>query len=72
MLDTSSDLAVRGGAPEVCEPGTPLTYRDIDVYRIDSAGASSYPRVTGAGGSAYEVSAVGGVLASTQAGGSVY
>jgi cyanophycinase len=60
------------GAPEVCAARTPLTYRDVDVYRIDTAGAFDLPAWTGSGGSSYRVSAVAGALTSTQAGGSVY
>jgi len=60
------------GAPEICAARTPLTYRNVDVYRIDSAGAFDLSMWSGGGGSAYQVSAVAGVLASTQPGGSVY
>lgn len=64
---------IEGGAPEVCEPGVPLTYRDVGVRRfgvgatgIDVAG---WPA---AGGTAYTVTAEAGVLSSTQPGGSAY
>jgi cyanophycinase len=61
------------GAPEVCANKTPLTYLNIDVYRIGAAsGSFDLANWTGTGGSAYEVSADAGVLTSTQAGASPY
>lgn len=61
------------GAPEVCKSDTPLTYRDIGVYRIGAAGGSFDLRAwRGRGGTSYSVSAVDGVLSSTQENGSLY
>ena len=60
------------GAPQVCEPKTPLTYQNIGVYRIDSTGAFDLGRWAGRGGVSYAVSANAGVLSSTQTGGSIY
>jgi len=60
------------GAPEVCEPKTPLTYQNISVYRIDSTGSFDLGKWSGHGGTTYTVSAVAGVLSSTQPGGSIY
>ncbi len=60
------------GAPEVCAPRTPLTYRNVDVYRIDATGAFDLSSWQGQAGTAYRVSAVAGVLSSTQPGGSIY
>ena len=60
------------GAPQVCEPKTPLTYQNIGVYRIDSTGAFDLGRWAGRGGVSYAVSANAGVLSSTQPGGSIY
>jgi len=60
------------GAPEVCEPKTPLTYQNISVYRIDSTGSFNLTKWSGQGGTTYTVSAVAGVLSSTQPGGSIY
>jgi cyanophycinase len=60
------------GAPEVCARRTPLTYRNVGVYRINMAGSFNLLTWTGTGGTAYRVSAEAGVLSSTQAGGSVY
>lgn len=60
------------GAPQVCQPGTPLTYQNIAVYRINSSGTFNLSTWKGRGGTSYTVSANAGVLSSTQANGSVY
>ncbi len=60
------------GLPEVCEEKTPLTYLDISVYRITNGASFNLVEWAGEGGTAYELSAVDGVLVSTQDGGSVY
>jgi cyanophycinase len=61
------------GAPEVCEKTTPLTFQDVSVYRISGAGAQfDLASWTGQGGTAYSLSAVEGMLSSTQPGGGVY
>lgn len=60
------------GAPQVCQPKTPLTYLDISVYRVDRSGSFNVVKWKGKGGTAYTVSATAGVLSSTQAGGSIY
>src|SRR5438067_4168257 len=60
------------GAPEVCQPKTPLTYQNISVFRIDSSGTFNLNHWTGKNGIAYTVSANAGVLSSTQPGGSPY
>ena len=60
------------GAPEVCQPNTPLTYQNISVYRINSSGSFNLSHWTGKNGTAYTVSANAGVLSSTQPGGSPY
>ena len=59
-----------GTPPEVCAPKTPLTLRDVDVYRIDAAGRFDLGRWTGRGGAAYRVTAEQGVLSSST--GTVY
>ena len=56
--------------PEVCQPGKPLTFRNIDVYRIRRGGHFHIPDWTGSGGAAYVLSAVDGKLESSN--GSVY
>jgi cyanophycinase len=60
------------GAPQVCQEKTPLTYQNIGVYRINATGTFSLSQWSGTGGTAYTVSANGGVLSSTQAGGDIY
>ena len=61
------------GLPQVCEKSTPLTYRDVAVYRLSEAGTQFDLRAwSGAGGTAYTLSAEEGVLTSTQPGGGIY
>jgi len=60
------------GGPQACQAGTPLTYLNIAVYRINSAGTFNLSMWKGTGGVSYAVSANAGVLSSTQAGGSIY
>lgn len=60
------------GPPQVCQPGTPLTYQNIAVYRINTAGTFNVPNWRGTGGVSYTVSANAGVLSSTQPGGGIY
>ena len=60
------------GQPEVCESKTPLTYRNIAVDRIHAGDVFNLSTWQRTGGSGYSISAVAGVLSSTQAGGSVY
>jgi cyanophycinase len=82
LIDNRGDGTVLGtgnvyfmeapGAPEVCAPKTPLTYRNIGVYRINASGSFDLSRWSGHGGVSYMVSAEVGVLSSTQPGGSIY
>ena len=58
------------GPPEVCSPGTPLTYSNISVYRIGPGGTFDIDRWKGTQGIAYTLSATAGVLTSSN--GSVY
>jgi cyanophycinase len=60
------------GRPEVCKPGTPLTFRNVSVYRVRAGGTFNVSNWTGAGGLGYTLSARSGVVESTQPGGSVY
>lgn len=60
------------GPPEVCEPKTPLTFRNISVYRITSTATFNLVTWQGNGGTAYTVSAEGGTLTSTQPSGDIY
>jgi cyanophycinase-like exopeptidase len=55
------------GAPERCEKGKPLTYRDVTVYRIGRDGGSfDLAHWQGTGGIAYTLSAEEGVLTSSR------
>jgi cyanophycinase len=58
------------GAPETCAPGVPLTYRDVAVYRVGPGGTFDLNRWKGTHGIAYKLSAVAGVLSSSN--GSIY
>ena len=61
------------GGPQVCASKKPLTYLDIAVYRINAPnGTFNLNAWTGTNGAAYAVSAVAGVLESTQANGNIY
>jgi cyanophycinase len=64
-------LSVRGG-PEVCRENTPLTFRDIIVYRGPSGSTFNLQDWKGKGGSAYSMSVVEGKIQSTQKGGGTY
>jgi cyanophycinase-like exopeptidase len=82
LIDTNGNATVVGsstayffeapGAPEVCKAKTPLTYKNVAVYRISGAGSFNLGNWGGSGGAGYSVSAVNGVLSSTQAGGAIY
>jgi cyanophycinase len=58
------------GPPEVCEPKTPLTYRNVSVYRIGPGGTFDVDRWQGTGGISYTLTAEAGVLSSSR--GEVY
>lgn len=58
------------GPPEVCAPDTPLTYRNVAVYRIGPGGTFDLDRWKGTHGISYTLHAVAGVLTSSN--GSVY
>jgi cyanophycinase-like exopeptidase len=55
-------------APERCEPGAPLTFRNVDVYRIGPGGHFDLAAWSGTGGISYRLSAEAGVLRSTRDG----
>jgi cyanophycinase len=59
-------------APQVCEPGKPLTIRDIAVYRLGRAGKFDIKAWRGEGGTAYTLSVEAGEVRSTQPGGGIY
>ncbi len=59
--------------PEVCRKNEPLTFRDVEVYRLSGAGSTFNLRNwTGSNVTAYNLSAIEGVLYSTQPDGSIY
>lgn len=61
------------GAPEGCRPNTPLTYKEISVYRLNAeAGKFDVSSWNGSGGTAYALSVKDGVLTSSQANGEIY
>lgn len=61
------------GPPEVCEKNSPLTFENVSVYRISAEGDTfNLVTWTGDNGTAYTLSAVEGVLTSTQEGGGIY
>jgi cyanophycinase-like exopeptidase len=60
------------GAPEVCSPGLPLTYRNVAVRRVGAGESFNVAGWRGSAGTAYTVTAEAGVLSSSQPGGSAY
>ena len=64
-------LSVRGG-PEVCRANTPLTFRDISVYRGLTGSEFNLKEWKGKRGTAYSLSVVDGKLESTQKNGDIY
>jgi cyanophycinase-like exopeptidase len=58
------------GPPEVCAAGTPLTFRNVAVYRIAPGATFDLGHWNGHGGLAYTLSAEAGVLSSSN--GSIY
>jgi cyanophycinase len=54
------------GTPELCEPGLPLTYRNVAVYRIRPGNSFDLSRWRGAGGIAYTLTVEAGVLSSSR------
>ncbi|MGO9088239.1 MAG: cyanophycinase [Candidatus Sulfotelmatobacter sp.] len=59
-------------APEICEQGAPLTFRNVKVYRVKTGGHFDLTSWTSAEGMAYSLSVVQGKIESTQAGGEIY
>jgi len=54
------------GPPEVCKAGTPLTFRNVAVYRVGPGGRFDLDHWQGEGGIAYTLSADNGVLSSSR------
>jgi cyanophycinase-like exopeptidase len=60
------------GAPEVCAKGLPLTFTSVSVYKVTPGARFDLGSWSGSGGTSYTLSAIEGVLYSTQDGGAVY
>jgi len=58
------------GPPEICQPRVPLTFHNVQVYRVDPSGWFDLTTWTGHEGIAYTLSADAGVLTSSN--GSIY
>ena len=69
---TAYFMQTPAGGPQICQPKTPLTFRDLSVYRVDASGSFDLPAWSGTNGASYQLSAETGVLTSTQANGSAY
>ena len=54
------------GPPEMCEPGIPLTYRNVAVYRIGPGNSFNLDRWRGNGGIAYTLTVEAGALSSSR------
>jgi cyanophycinase len=63
---------IRGGVPEICQPDTPLTYRNLAVYRVQPGSTFDVGAWRGRGGTAYTLNVVAGAVSSTQPGGAIY
>jgi cyanophycinase-like exopeptidase len=59
-------------APEVCEKGRPLAFRNIRVYRVKAGGHFDLNAWKGDSGTAYALSVEKGKIESTQASGGIY
>jgi cyanophycinase len=58
--------------PDVCSPGTPLSYQNIEVYHAPVGGTFNVTRWDGAGGTSYTLSVLKGEIHSTQSDGGLY
>ena len=58
--------------PKVCRSGTPLTFRNISVYRVRAGGHFALSTWQGSGGDSYSLSVDEGVIHSSQAHGAIY
>jgi cyanophycinase-like exopeptidase len=63
---------IRGGVPEICQPDTPLTYRNLAVYRAQPGASFDLGAWRGRGGTEYTLNVEAGAVSSTQPGGSIY
>jgi cyanophycinase-like exopeptidase len=58
--------------PDVCNPGQPLTFRNISVNHIPAGGHFDLSSWTGSGGTAYSLSVEKGKIESAQADHAIY
>jgi len=58
--------------PEVCKPGTPLTFREITVHALHAGDQFDVKHWTTTGGTSYKLSVESGAIESTQADGGIY
>lgn len=81
LVEPNGNVSLRGGAayflsartrPEVCLSKTPLTYRNLVVYKITGSATFNLSSWEGAGGKSYTLSAEAGVLISSQPDGAIY
>ena len=63
---------IRGGTPEICEGKTPLTYRNLAVFRAQPGSQFDIPSWSGHNGTWYTLDVVNGLITSNQPGGSIY
>jgi cyanophycinase len=59
-------------APEVCRPDTPLTIRNVSVYRAPAGAHFNLRSWTGDGGKSYSISVENGMIHTNQRENSVY
>ena len=75
--DGSAYILSPATAPDTCEPGKPLAWKNIDVFRISGNTSNAYSIVTHTpfdvpGTLSYQLSVSKGKITSTQPGGSIY
>jgi cyanophycinase-like exopeptidase len=58
--------------PEVCRPGTPLTFRNTTVYHAPSGSQFNLTRWRGTGGNTYSLEVDAGMMRSTQPKNKIY
>jgi cyanophycinase len=52
--------------PEQCTPGEPLTFREVEVYRLSAGGSFDVANWQGSGGTQYRLSAENGAIVSSR------
>lgn len=53
-------------AGHLCEPGKPLTFRGVNVYRVTASGTFDLPSWRGTGGLACSLDVIHGVVTSSR------